>query len=136
MAFDFWSFAVVSTNSAPPPPRVVNQRRALRKRTLLGGKVIFGEDNRVRDCTIRDISETGAKITMGHGECIPTRVYLMDRRAARVYEARVTWIKAPDFGLGFANGYSLEGELPPELQFLKRIWAAFRSPLGSMTDVL
>jgi hypothetical protein len=128
---------VASTNSAsPPPPRVVNQRRDTRKRTLLGGKVIFGEDNRVLDCTIRDISETGAKITLGKGECIPTRAFLMDRRTARVYEARVTWIKAPDFGLGFTNGYSLEDELPPELQFLNRIWAAFRSPLGSMTDVL
>jgi hypothetical protein len=60
----------------------------------------------------------------------------MDRRTARVYEARVTWIKAPDFGLAFTNGYSLEQELPPELQFLKPIWKTFRSPLGNMTDVI
>jgi hypothetical protein len=128
---------VVPDDSAPPPPpRVVNQRRAMRKRTLLGGKVIFGDDNRMRDCTIRDISETGAKITMAKGECIPTRVFLMDRRTARVYEARVTWIKAPDFGLGFDNVYGLDGELPPELEFLNRIWKGFRSPLGNMTDII
>lgn len=115
-----------------PPPRVVDERRASRKRTLLGGKVIYGDDNRVRDCTIRDISETGARIALARGEVIPTRVFLMDRRTASVYEARVTWIKAPDFGLSFVNAYSLERELPHDLRYLTPIWAQFRSPLGNI----
>jgi hypothetical protein len=117
-----------------PPPRVVEGRRTARKRTLLGGKVIYGDDNRVRDCTIRDISETGARIILAKGEIIPTRVFLMDRRSASAYEARVTWIKAPDFGLSFVNAYRLDSELPRELQHLKRVWAGFRSPLGNIVD--
>ena len=116
------------------PPRLVDERRTTRKRTLLGGKVIYGDDNQVRDCTIRDLSETGAKITLPNGECIPTRVYLMDRRTASAYEARVIWIKTPAFGLTFVNAHSLEGDLPLSLQFLKKIWIAYRSPLGSMPD--
>jgi hypothetical protein len=115
-----------------PPPRVVDERRAPRKRTLLGGKVIYGEDNRVRDCTIKDLSENGARIALARGEVIPTRVLLMDRRTASVYEARVTWIKAPEFGLSFVNAYSLERELPPELRHLKTVWSSFRSPLGNI----
>ena len=119
-------------NSAGPPPRVVNDRRALRKRTLLGGRVVYGDDNRVRDCTIRDLSEKGARIALAKGEVIPTRVFLIDKRAATVYEARVTWIKAPDFGLRFVNSYSLEGDMPSGLNFLKPIWASYRSPLGTV----
>lgn len=65
---------------------------------------------------------------------MPTRLYLIDRRTARAYQARVTWIKAPDFGLTFVNAYSLDVELPPDLQFLNRVWAVFRSPLGNIPD--
>jgi hypothetical protein len=119
-------------DSAGPPPRVVNGRRAVRKRTLLSGRVVYGEDDRVRDCTIRDLSETGARITLAKGEVIPTRVFLIDKRTATAYEARVTWIKAPDFGLSFVNSYSLDGDMPRELNFLKPIWASYRSPLGTV----
>ena len=108
----------------------MDQRGNLRRRTLLGGKVIYGDDNRVRDCTIRDISDKGARIGLAKGECVPTRLYLIDRRTARAYEARVTWIRVPDFGLTFVNGFNLESELPTNLQFLKRIWVMYRSPLG------
>lgn len=124
---------MVLQHSALSPPRVVDQRGILRRRTLLGGKVVYGDDNRVRDCTIRDISDKGARIALAKGECVPTRLYLIDRRTARAYEARVTWIKAPDFGLTFVNAYSLESDLPTNLQFLKRVWAMYRSPLG-MSD--
>ncbi|HEX3486259.1 MAG TPA: PilZ domain-containing protein [Micropepsaceae bacterium] len=115
-----------------PPPRVVEGRRSPRKRTLLGGKVIYGDDNRVRDCTIRDISQKGARIALAQGEIIPTSVFLLDRRNATVHEAKVTWIKAPNFGLRFVNSYSLDSELPPELQHIKRIWTVYRSPLGTI----
>jgi hypothetical protein len=121
---------VVLPHSALAPPRVVDQRGKQRRRTLLSGKVIYGDDNRVRDCTIRDISDKGARIALAKGECVPTRLYLIDRRTARAYEARVTWIKAPDFGLTFVSGFSLESELPANLHFLKSIWAMYRSPLG------
>jgi hypothetical protein len=101
---------------------------------LLAGKVVYGEDNRVRDCTIRDISDKGGRITLGRGECVPTKLYLINRRAAYAYEARVAWINGPNFGLTFVNSYSLESELPAHLRFLNPIWAAFRSPLGNIAD--
>jgi len=113
------------------PPRVVNQRGAPRRRTLFGGKVVYGEDGQhVCDCTIRDLSETGAKIAIAKGACIPTRVYLIDRRTPIAYEAKVSWIKAPDFGLTFLNTHSLEGDVPAELAYLKRLWKKLCVPLG------
>lgn len=109
-------------SSADLPPRVVEGRRTPRKRTLLGGKVIYGEGSFVHDCTIRNLSGKGARVTLAPGECIPTRVFLIDRRVAVAYEAKVTWIKAPDFGLSFVNAFRLDGELPAELDYLKAVW--------------
>src|SRR5258708_3726002 len=94
-------FPMAQPDSADLPPRVVNQRKTPRKRTLLGGKVIYGDGQQVRDCTIRDIPETGARIVMAKGQVIPTGVFLIDRRSRIAYEAPVSWIKAPDFGLTF-----------------------------------
>ncbi|MEA2825558.1 MAG: hypothetical protein QOF03_2040, partial [Alphaproteobacteria bacterium] len=110
-------------DSADLPPRVVNQRGAPRKRTLLGGKVIYGDGQQVRDCTIRDISETGARIAIAKGEVIPTRVFLIDRRAPIAYEATVSWIKAPEFGLTFLKTHALKGNIPAELDYLKQVWS-------------
>ncbi len=117
-------------DSADLPPRVVNQRKTPRKKTLLGGKVVYGDGQHVRDCTIRDLSETGAKIAIPKGECIPTRVFLIDRRTPIAYEATVSWIKAPDFGLTFLKAHSLKGDVPPELDYLKRLWSKLCLPLG------
>jgi hypothetical protein len=117
-------------DSADLPPRVVNQRQASRKRTLLGGKVVYGDGQHVRDCTIRDLSETGARIAIPKGEVIPTRVFLIDRRTPIAYEATVSWIKAPDFGLTFLRAHSLKGDIAPELDYLKRVWSKHCVPLG------
>jgi hypothetical protein len=117
-------------DSADLPPRVVNQRKARRQRTLLGGKVIYGDGQTVRDCIIRDISDTGARISIAKGEVIPTRVFLIDRRTPIAYEAAVSWIKVPDFGLTFSKTYSLKGNIPAELDYLKSVWTRLCVPLG------
>jgi hypothetical protein len=109
----------------------VKERRSPRRRTLLAGKVVFGEGRTV-NCTIRNISETGAKITLARGECIPSNVFLIDRKTATAYEAKVRWIKAPDFGLEFVNAYNLEPQLPAELRYLLGIWETFRPSLAGV----
>jgi len=114
--------------SNPPstlPPRVVNERRAPRRRTLLSGKAVFGE-GQVVDCTIRDLSKTGARIRLAQGDCVPTNLFLLELRSAIAYKARVSWIKAPDFGLEFINAYNLDQALPTELRHVARVWATVR----------
>jgi hypothetical protein len=111
------------------PPRVVNQRRAARKRTLLGGKVVYGEGTFIRDCRIRDVSDTGARIVLPAGEFIPEKVFLLESRRPVAHEAEVSWIKAPEFGLRFLKTYMLKKELPKELAFLGTLWNRVCAPL-------
>ena len=121
---------MASTDPTDLPPRVVNDRKAPRKRTLIGGKVIYGDGASVRDCTIRDISDTGARIALKRGDCIPTRVFLIDRRNPIAYEARVCWINAPEFGLVFLNAYPLGATVSKELEYLDAVWRSLSVPLG------
>jgi two-component system cell cycle response regulator len=125
---------VSSSLAAGLPPRVVNDRNARRNRTLWTGKVVYGpKGESTLDCSIRDFSDRGAKIRLRTGELVPTRLFLIERRAASAFEARVIWIKAPDFGLEFVRCYKLDEPIPADLQFLKCVWELFRVPLGSIT---
>lgn len=111
------------------PPRVVNDRKSPRRRTLLGGKVVYGEGKFVRDCRIRDLSETGARISLPKGEFIPERIFLLECRRPVAYEAIISWSKAPEFGLRFVNTYQLKREVPLELQYLVSLWGSLCVPL-------
>jgi hypothetical protein len=103
-----------------PPESPVEGRQSPRKRVVLGAKVVYNEGAYTLDCRIRDLSEGGARIVLGPGLVIPTRVVLIDTRNAIAYESEVIWLKAPEFGLKFLSAYSVRGELPANLRYLKR----------------
>ena len=101
------------------PPRVAHSRRSLRQRTLQPGKITYREGAVTLDCTIRDFSETGARITVQNGQVIPTNVVLVYPRTQTAFEAQVAWIKAQQFGLKFVGTHQLTGDLPTHLKYLK-----------------
>jgi|SRR5882672_6006897 len=103
---------------APVPG--VEARKAVRRRVLLGGKLIYNEGVFSVDCRIRDMSDGGAKIILPVGQIIPTHVILLDVRARIAYEAELVWMKPPEFGLKFLKKHELGGTLPPSLHYLKR----------------
>jgi hypothetical protein len=92
-----------------------------RKRALLGGKVASRDGSQVVSCTIRDLSDTGAKITVPAGIVIPTHVFLVYARSAYAHECQVSWIKPPQYGLKFINALPLDDTLPTKLNFLRRL---------------
>jgi hypothetical protein len=127
---------MASPDSADLPPRIVNGRKAPRNKTYLGGKLVYGDGTFVRDCTIRDLSETGAKIALPVGEFIPERIFLLSRHRPIAYDAKISWIRAPQFGLSFIKAYQLKGELPSELEYLRQIWGKLCVPLDGRPSEL
>jgi hypothetical protein len=103
-------------------PSGIEQRKAPRKKVLLTGKVIYGEGAYVMDCTIRDISATGARITLAQGRSIPQGAYLLDMVNRIAYQAVVVSERAGGFGLRFGKTLRLADITAPELRYLKRIW--------------
>ena len=118
-----------SAESSDLPPRVVNQRRQQRNRTLLAGKVVYSKGGFIKTCRIRDLSETGARIVLPAGESLPGKVFLLECKKPVAHEAQVSWIKAQEFGLRFLNTYQLKKELPEELTYLATLWYRVCAPL-------
>jgi hypothetical protein len=104
----------------PELPPIVEARKSPRKRVILGGKIVYNEGSYTYDCRIRDLSDGGARVVVAAGLVIPTHVVLIDTRSSIAYESEVIWLKAPEFGLKFLATHSLKGQLPPQLQYLKR----------------
>lgn len=104
-------------------PAVQKSRAAARQRVLFGGKIVHGDGAFSVDCTIRDLSESGAKITLGQRVSIPNDVYFIELRLGVAYAAQVAWRRTPNFGLRFVKRIDL-ATAPKELDYLKRLWNA------------
>ncbi len=70
-------------------------------------------------CTIRDWSEDGARIAIRGAPIIPRQFYLLNLTARTVHEATVVWNDGRQLGLYFAASYPIDGNVAPQLAFLK-----------------
>lgn len=114
---------MVDIRKAPPTPKA---RAATRKRVLFGGKVVHGEGAFSVDCIIRDLSDSGAKITLGQRVSIPEEVWFIDLKPGIAYQAQVVWRRSPAFGLKFLKRVDL-ATAPKDLAYLARLWNASSS---------
>ncbi len=60
-----------------------NKRAHVRKRSLLTGKLVFNHGWGALDCTVRDISEGGAKVQLGGWPNLPKEIELYLERGQR-----------------------------------------------------
>jgi len=77
-------------------------RRALRRRTLKGGKIILSEWT-VLDCTIRDLSEGGARLEFGALTELPKEFNLLLVSENLIIPAAVAWQKGNKVGVRFTG---------------------------------
>jgi len=114
----------VKKDSAAKPAAIAaapsDLRKAPRERVVLSGTVVFSDGSFTIPCRIKDLSETGACVVLPPGLVIPTRHILMRTRARVVHVATVARIASPEFGVKFTETHSLDGELPSNLQYLRR----------------
>lgn len=109
---------------SPPelPPRVDRRRSEHRRRVLLGGCVTFNDGANVFDCTIRDLSDGGARITVPGHQPIARQVFLINIRDRVVFEAQVMWNRGGQAGLSFQKKLPLMELTDKRLDYLKRLW--------------
>ncbi len=83
--------------------KVQEQRRAPRKRTLYDARVVFNNRFSIIECTVRDISDTGARISFPHSTPLPPEVELEIFRTGQSFRARVMWSSGNQHGLMFID---------------------------------
>jgi hypothetical protein len=106
----------VAAPAAPRPSREL--RSSKRTRTLLAGKLCYGAGLST-DCTISDLSDTGAKVRCDNAAIVPASIFLVHLREHRAFEATVAWRRASSLGLKFAAVHDLNNPTTDELKRLR-----------------
>lgn len=78
-----------------------NKRGAPRQRVLKSGKIVFAGGSFSVDCTIRNLSATGARLQVPTTVAIPDHFTLVDVHAGKRHMVTVVWRKADLIGVHF-----------------------------------
>ena len=109
--------------SGQPRDKVVrlSERRAEpRLRVLLAGKLASADSAFTADCTIRNLSETGALIVISD-LALPADPFLIVIRHAFLHRAKTAWRRGSKAGLSFVSSWRMtdsEGGVVP----LRSLW--------------
>jgi len=79
------------------------KRKTQRRRVLKEGKIIFADGMRVIDCTIRDMSDTGARLLIANTVGVPETFHLFEKSSGMVYPTSVSWRQASAIGVKFVG---------------------------------
>jgi hypothetical protein len=108
-----------ANHDAPPP---AERRPKARKRVLLTGIVAYANGAHSFHCTIRNLSESGARLAVGNNTQFPSDFYLINIRDRLVYDAKLVWNRGTEIGVTFKAVLPLAGITDPALAFLKQLW--------------
>ena len=78
-----------------------SRRGALRKRVLKGAKIVYGNFMFVVDCTIRDLSESGAQLRLPSVSPVPDNFHLFIKETQTICAAHLVWRDGRDMGVAF-----------------------------------
>jgi hypothetical protein len=100
---------------------VVNRNKP-RKRVLLRGCVVYSSGSHYFNCSIKDISEAGARIAIAEDQLCPDRVHLINITQQIAYEGTVIWRKRREIAISFERSFPVSEPPGPSLAYLRRIW--------------
>ena len=79
-------------------------RAAQRRTTLKGGQIVFNAGRSTIDCTVRNLSRSGAKLVVASVVGIPESFDLLLPNTTR-QPCRVIWRKAKEIGVEFSEAH-------------------------------
>jgi hypothetical protein len=77
------------------------KRKVPRRRVLKEGKIVYADGLRVLDCTIRDISEDGARLLIANTVGLPDKFQLFEKTSGLLYPASIAWRQPNSIGVHF-----------------------------------
>jgi hypothetical protein len=98
------------------------ERRSSPRNTLnmVLGTIVFAEEAFILDCTICELSESGARVMVPNPHFLPDRLVLLEPKKFVAHEANVRWRRGVLMGLSFDKSFSLDDELSARHQLLRR----------------
>ena len=112
-------------------------RTAPRTRTLLQARIEFNGGATTVDCTVRDLSDAGARLQVAESVVIPSKFTLYVPKHSRRYHALLRWHRGGFAGVEFETEQKPEGEksdpesrvakLEAEVARVRRVLEAIRA---------
>jgi hypothetical protein len=78
-----------------------DKRNATRKRVLKGGTIVFNARSSTLSCTVRDISDTGARLKVSKDLAIPSQFDLIVESDGIEVPCTVAWRRGEEVGVRF-----------------------------------
>lgn len=104
------------------PPSFQERRKTQRRRVLQTGIIVSANGQYTSDCSIRDISETGARVSVS-GQSFSGQFYLVHVRAQIAFQAKVVRANNGEIAMSFLSRIPLDENLDRNLAFLRRLCA-------------
>jgi len=101
-----------------------DRRPSPRKRVLLPGLIVYGNDAFTCDCKFRNLSTTGARVSLAHLTPLPRRFYLINVSEGVAHRARLVWNKGLEMGVNYESALSLSAKPDIVFERLKKLWLA------------
>jgi hypothetical protein len=109
--------------SVAPP---VERRRHPRRRVLFQGQLSTDDAAFTANCSIRDLTEGGARISRYDPDALGRRPVLIVVREGAAYRTRAVWSDQNSVGLAFEGRADLRHASTPAARVLRRIWMDHR----------
>jgi hypothetical protein len=92
------------------------------RRISTNGLIVHSHGRHSFGCIIRDLSVTGARVTIPTDVQLPARLYVIHLRDQTAYDSDVVWFQQGEAGLAFRRKLLLGQLTAPELAYLKKLW--------------
>ena len=103
-------------------PPIVDHRVASRRRALLSGIIAYDNRDNSFTCTVRDYSDTGARIHVPADANLREHLFLILVRHRIAFQAEVMWYGQYEAGLKFVRCVELCDSMNLELAYLNELW--------------
>lgn len=107
----------------PELPPLAERRAGRRRRVLLAGVITVGRGLPGFDCAIRDLSQSGARVSPGQFVSLPDQFWLINQRDGIAYHSQVVRRQGKELSLTFLQEVPIHSITDPAMLFLKRLWA-------------
>ena len=78
---------------------MIERRRDVRRRCLLGSRIEFNNRNSTMDCVVRDQSTRGLKLVVDHSHAVPFEFDLVTADCGHRRRARIAWRRDNQLGI-------------------------------------
>jgi len=119
-------FAMFDATGFTGDSHPIERRHQRRQRTYLHGKLVVLADGVSADCTIRNLSQTGARLDLIEPEFFENGSVVVVTKTGAAHEVGLVWRRGLEAGVRFESTHDLSGGRPTHWDLVHRLWIECR----------